>query len=80
MAQLVQIVASLLILAAFAAAQRGALGQASRAYLTLNLVGSSVLAVQAAQTGQLGFLLLEGAWALISARGLLPIRPQRSSS
>jgi hypothetical protein len=71
MAQLVQIVASLFILAAFAAAQRGVLDQKSRAYLTLNLVGSAVLAVQAAQTGQLGFLLLEATWALISARGLV---------
>jgi hypothetical protein len=71
MAQLVQIVASLFILAAFAAAQRGVLDQKSRAYLTLNLGGSAVLAVQAAQTGQLGFLLLEATWALISARGLV---------
>ena len=73
MTQVVQIVASLFILAAFAAAQRGALAQTSRAYLALNLAGSSVLAVQAAQTGQLGFLLLEGAWALISAAGLLRV-------
>jgi hypothetical protein len=70
MAQLVQIVASLFILAAFGATQRGVLDQKSRVYLTLNLVGSAVLAVQAAQTGQLGFLLLEATWALISARGL----------
>ena len=71
MAQLVQIAASLLILAAFAAAQRGALAQTSRAYLFLNLAGSSVLAVQAAQSGQLGFLLLEATWALVSALGLM---------
>jgi hypothetical protein len=30
-----------------------------------------VLAVQAAQQAQLGFLLLEAVWALISLRGLL---------
>ena len=71
MAQLVQIAASLFILAAFALAQRGALAPTARAYLALNLAGSSVLAVQAAQQSQVGFLLLEGVWALISARGLL---------
>ena len=74
MAQLVQIAASLLILVAFALAQRGALVPTARAYLVLNLAGSSVLAVQAAQQSQLGFLLLEGVWALISLRGLAVAR------
>jgi hypothetical protein len=70
MAQLVQVAASLLILAAFAAAQRGTLTPASTVYLSLNLAGSAVLAVQAAQQHQLGFLLLEATWALVSAYGL----------
>jgi len=74
MAQLVQILASLLILTAFAGALRGVLTQTSRTYLALNLVGSAVLAVQAAHQGQLGFLLLEATWALISARGLASSR------
>jgi hypothetical protein len=78
MAQLVQIAASLLILAAFAGAQRGTLRPTSRTYLVLNLAGSSVLAVQAAQQEQLGFLLLEAIWALVSAWGLVAARPQRS--
>ena len=71
MAQLVQILASLLILAAFALAQRGSVSQASRAYLVLNLAGSAVLAVLAAHERQLGFLLLEGSWAVISLLSLL---------
>ena len=66
MAQLVQILASLLILAAFVLAQRGSLPQTSRAYLVLNLAGSAVLAVLAAHERQLGFLLLEGSWAVVS--------------
>jgi hypothetical protein len=70
MDQVIQVLGSLLILAAFAAAQRGALSQTSRIYLALNLVGSAVLAVLAAYEKQLGFLLLETCWALVSAWGL----------
>jgi hypothetical protein len=69
--QLVQVLGSLLILAAFAAAQRGTLTQASRAYLVLNLVGAAILAVLAAHERQFGFLLLEASWAIVSAIGLL---------
>ena len=70
MLQLVQVLGSLLILAAFAAHQRGIVAQTSRTYLLLNLAGSVVLAVLAAHERQLGFLLLETCWALVSALGL----------
>ena len=73
MAQIVQILASLLILAAFVLAQRG-LSQASRMYLALNLIGSGVLAVLAAHEHQLGFLLLEASWAVVSLMSLLKRR------
>jgi hypothetical protein len=71
MDQVVQVLGSLLILAAFVAAQRGWLSTESRLYLTLNLVGASVLAVLAAREQQLGFLLLEFCWALVAAHSLL---------
>ena len=78
MAQLVQILGSLLVLTAFAAAQRGALSTESRAYLGPNLIGSVVLAigsvvlaVLAAHERQWGFLLLEAVWALVSAWSLV---------
>jgi hypothetical protein len=58
---------------AYAAAQFGKLDQSSRAYLVLNLVGSAILAVLAWYEEQLGFLLLEGVWALVSAWSLAKV-------
>ena len=75
MSQLVQVFGSLLILAAFVAAQRGRLATTSRTYLLLNLAGSAILAVLAALGRQWGFLLLEGSWAVVSACSLRPTRP-----
>ena len=71
MSQLVQIVGSLLVLAGFSLAQRGVLDQKSRRYLIVNLVGSALLAGDAIVEAQWGFLLLEGAWALISLWSLI---------
>jgi hypothetical protein len=71
MDQLVQIGGSLLILMAFAGAQRGTLSTRSQPYLLLNVVGSGVLTVVAVYERQWGFLLLELSWAVVSAWGLI---------
>jgi hypothetical protein len=71
MDQVIQVLGSLLILAAFAGAQRGALSQTSFTYLALNLVGSAVLAVLALHERQWGFLLLETCWAVVSGYALI---------
>jgi hypothetical protein len=81
--QVVQVLGSLLILVPFALAQLGRAGARSRSYQLFNLVGSSALAADAAVTGQWGFLLLEGSWAVMSVAGLVrsngsPVREQRS--
>ena len=70
MIQLVQIVGAVVILAAFALAQFGLVGQRSYLFLALNLGGAVVLAVVAYVERQWGFLLLEVAWAAVSAWGL----------
>jgi hypothetical protein len=67
----VQIVGSLLILAAFVLAMTGRLSQASVGYLVLNIVGSAVLAVTATISREWGFILLVGVWALVSLRALV---------
>ncbi|HVV57323.1 MAG TPA: hypothetical protein VHC45_03095, partial [Gaiellaceae bacterium] len=51
--------------------QAQVLGTQTRTYLTLNFAGSFLLAAIALIQSQWGFLLLEGAWALVSAWALL---------
>ena len=79
MDQVVQIVGALLILAAFAALQAGRIDANSRLYLVLNLVGSAILAVLALHENQWGFLLLETAWAIVSAWSLIGLMRRRRS-
>lgn len=80
MDQLVQIVGAILILTAYAGAQFGRLDQDSVSYLVLNLIGSAILAVLAAIDEQLGFLLLEGVWAIVSTWSLVKVLRSRDDS
>ncbi|HVQ59722.1 MAG TPA: hypothetical protein VMS60_12515 [Solirubrobacterales bacterium] len=80
MDQLIQIIGALLILTAFAAVQFDRMRPESRLYLTLNLIGSAILAVLAVAASQWGFVLLEGVWAIVSAWGLAVASSAESGS
>jgi len=68
---LVQIAGSLLILVPFVLVQVKRLRPDSLGYIWLNLVGSTVLAIDAWHGHQWGFLLLEGTWAAVSLLSLV---------
>jgi len=82
--EILEIAGALAILIAFAASQAQVLGTQTVTFLGLNLLGSFTLAAIAWSQDQWGFLLLEGAWAFISAWSLsrrlrsAPIRARRS--
>jgi hypothetical protein len=71
MEQVVQLVGAFLILIAYALAQLGVLAPRGAPFLLLNLVGALVLAASAWHEEQWGFLVLEAAWAVVSAAGLV---------
>jgi hypothetical protein len=77
MEQAVQILGALLVLVAFALSQRRLVDAESLRYLVPNLVGSAALAADAYAGGQWGFVLLEGAWSLVSALGVIARIGQR---
>ncbi|GLX08085.1 MULTISPECIES: hypothetical protein [unclassified Microbispora] len=81
MDQVLQIAGAVLILGAFLLSQMNVLDNRSKIYLTLNLVGSAVLAWLAYADDDWGFLLLEGVWAIVSAVGLVQsLRPRRTAT
>ena len=67
--QLASIAGAILILFAYLALQRGWLNRECRRYNALNLVGSLCLTYAAVRNWNLGFVILEGSWALLSLPG-----------
>jgi hypothetical protein len=68
--QVISVLGALAILGAFAANLFGWIQPSNLWYSVANFLGSAVLTVVAVVDQQLGFLLLEGTWALVSLWGI----------
>ena len=73
MLHLVSVMGALAILGAYAASQFGLVDTSTLSYQVANFLGAAVLAVVAVIAWQPGFILLEGAWALMSLWGIATI-------
>ena len=73
MIQAISILGALAILLAYAVNQFGWTDASNLRYQLANLLGSGILTVVAVIEVQLGFILLEGAWALMSMWGIVQI-------
>jgi hypothetical protein len=75
--QLASFAGALMILVAYVGSQLGWVDARSSGYNWLNALGSAVLAYIAFHPVQIGFIVLEGTWTLVSLYALL--RPQRQA-
>ena len=66
MDQAIQLIGALIVLSGFIANQRFGLSSDSVWFVLANAVGTTILAIVAGVNGDLGFLLLEGVWAIVS--------------
>ncbi len=71
--QTISILGALAILGAYAANQLGWINPAQLSYTGANFVGAAILTVVAIADGQVGFVLLQGAWTLVSLVGMVAI-------
>jgi hypothetical protein len=76
--QVTSVLGAVMILAAYFAFQRGWLGRTHRSYHALNFAGAALLTVVAVAEWQIGFIIVEGTWALLSLPGTL--RPPQAAS
>ncbi len=67
------IIGALAVLGAFAADQFGWVDPGRLSYALANSVGAGILTAVAIVDGQVGFILLQGAWTLISLWGMFVI-------
>ena len=80
MLQMISVLGALAILGAYAASQFGLVDPSRPSYQVANFLGSAVLIVVAVIAWQPGFILLEGAWALVSLWGIASILRGGSTS
>jgi hypothetical protein len=78
--QLISVLGALAILAAYAANLFGLIQPSNLWYSVANFLGSAVLTVVAVVDRQLGFILLEGTWAVVSLWGIYSVLRARGAS
>lgn len=71
--QVLSVVGALAVVGAFAAHQLGWIGPSRLSYALANFLGAGLLTVVAVVDGQVGFILLQGAWTLIGLWGAVAI-------
>ena len=76
--QVISVLGALAILGAYTANLFGWLRPANLSYSLANLIGSGILTIIAVVDQQLGFILLEGVWALVSLWGVIQVRRGRT--
>ena len=78
--QVMSLVGAFMVLGAYFALQRGWLAGEDRIFNLLNFVGAGMLTWVAIEDRRIGFILLEGAWALLSLPGVIRSRPSTDRS
>ena len=68
--QIISLLGAVIILSAYVALQAGRLQPTNRWFSVLNFVGSALLTWVAVNDWRIGFIFLEGAWALLSLPGM----------
>jgi len=71
--QVISIAGAVMVLIAYAAHQMERMPVETYTYQLLNLVGGAMLVAAAITTRQAGLILMEGAWVVISAYGLVKL-------
>ncbi|MFN2566739.1 MAG: hypothetical protein ABR499_17215 [Gemmatimonadaceae bacterium] len=72
--QAISLIGAVLVLSGYVALQRGWLAGEDRLFNLLNFVGAGLLTWVAVIDRRVGFILLEGAWALLSLPGVVRAR------
>lgn len=77
--QILSLIGAALLLGAYALQALTSDGSHKLLTITMNLLGSVALTVTAVVNNQIGFIILEGIWAIISAFSLTKVLMQKKS-
>lgn len=78
--QILSLIGAILILVAYTSNQMGRLALLTVRYQLLNFIGGAALFVTAVTEIQYGFMLMEGAWTIVSFLGLVNVLRKRQAA